>query len=48
VGLATPELGSPPGYVDGAFLAQVWQAIAAAGKADTVRALLRPVTQVRR
>jgi uncharacterized Ntn-hydrolase superfamily protein len=48
VGLATPELGSPPGYVDAEFLARVWNALTEAGKADSVRARLRGVTQVRR
>jgi uncharacterized Ntn-hydrolase superfamily protein len=48
VGLSTPEAGSPPGYVDAEFLARVWRALEDAGKADTVRAQLRQVTQVRR
>jgi len=48
VGLATPDLGSPPGYVDAEMLDRLWQALADAGKADSVRALLQEVTAVRR
>jgi len=47
-GLATPDLGSPPGYVDRPFLAALWRALEEASKADEVRLRLRAVTQVRR
>jgi hypothetical protein len=47
-GLATPDLGSPPGYVDRAFLAALWQALDDAGKGDEVRLRLTAITQVRR
>ncbi len=47
-GLATPDIGSPPGYVDRAFLDAVWRALEDAGKAADVRQRLRAVTQVRR
>ncbi|MDH4044557.1 MAG: DUF1028 domain-containing protein [Gemmatimonadota bacterium] len=48
LGLATPDVGSPPGYVDAAFLAAVWRALEDSGKAGAVREQLRAVTQVRR
>jgi uncharacterized Ntn-hydrolase superfamily protein len=48
LGLSTPAVGSPPGYVDAEFLARVWKALEDTGKADTVRARLLEVTQVRR
>lgn len=48
LGFSTPEVGSPPGYVDAAFLAAIWSALEDAGKAGTVREQLRNVTQVRR
>jgi hypothetical protein len=47
-GLSTPDIGSPPGYVDRAFLAALWQALEVAGKAGEVRLRLRAITQVRR
>jgi uncharacterized Ntn-hydrolase superfamily protein len=48
LGLSTPALGSPPGYVDGEFLGRAWQALEDLGTADSVRARLLDVTQVRR
>jgi uncharacterized Ntn-hydrolase superfamily protein len=48
VGLSTPAVGSPPGYVDAAFLARLWEALDRAGTADAVRTQLREATHVRR
>jgi hypothetical protein len=48
LGLSTPALGSPPGYVDAEFLGHVWRALEEMGAADSVRARLLDVTQVRR
>jgi len=47
-GLSTPDVGSPPGYVDAEFLTRLWGALEAAGRGDAVRTQLRDVTQVRR
>lgn len=47
-GLSTPEVGSPPGYVDAELLARLWAALESAGTADSVRSVLREVTAVRR
>lgn len=42
LGLSTPAVGSPAGLVDAEFLARVWAALEADGRADSVRARLRP------
>ncbi|HEX2095599.1 MAG TPA: DUF1028 domain-containing protein [Longimicrobiaceae bacterium] len=47
-GLATPELGSPPGLVDGETLARLWAALERAGRAGEVRRRIRELTAVRR
>lgn len=47
-GLSTPDVGSPPGYVDAPFLAALWRALEDAGKAAEVRQRLRAITHVRR
>ena len=47
-GLATAELGSPPGLVDAETLARMWEALERAGKAAEVRRRIRELTAVRR
>ncbi len=47
-GLSTPAVGSPPGLVDAATVARLWNALRTAGKDAVVRAQLKRVTAVRR
>lgn len=47
-GLATPELGTPPGLVDEETVARLWAALERAGKAEEVRRKIREITAVRR
>lgn len=47
-GLSTPASGSPPGLVDAETVARMWQALEAAGHAESVRRSLMDVVRVRR
>lgn len=47
-GLATPEIGSPPGLVDADTIARLWAALERAGRAEEVRRQIREMTAVRR
>ncbi len=47
-GLSTPEIGSPPGLVDGETVTRLWADLEKAGKAGAVRRELKEVTAVRR
>lgn len=47
-GLSTPAVGSPPGLVDSATVARLWQRLAETGRAAAVRERLRDWTDVRR
>ena len=47
-GLATAELGSPPGLVDADTVARLWAALERAGRAEEVRRRIRELTAVRR
>ena len=47
-GLATAELGSPPGLVDADTVARLWAALERAGRAEAVRRQIRDLTAVRR
>jgi hypothetical protein len=46
--LSTPDIGSPPGFVDRALVAALWRALEEAGKDGRVRQRLRAITHVRR
>ena len=47
-GLSTPEVGSPPGLVDGPTVDALWSALEERGLADETRARILELTQVRR
>lgn len=47
-GLATAEMGTPPGLVDAETLARLWAALERAGRAEEVRRRIRELTAVRR
>jgi uncharacterized Ntn-hydrolase superfamily protein len=47
-GLATRELGSPPGLVDAETVARLWAALERTGRAAAVREQVRALTAVRR
>jgi len=47
-GLSTPEVGSPPGLVDGQMVERLWRRLETAGKAPAVRAALHDLVAVRR
>jgi uncharacterized Ntn-hydrolase superfamily protein len=47
-GLSTPEVGSPPGLVDAATVALLWEALEERGLAAEVRERILELTQVRR
>ncbi|HEX2188658.1 MAG TPA: DUF1028 domain-containing protein [Longimicrobiaceae bacterium] len=47
-GLATAELGTPPGLVDAETVERLWAALERVGKAEEVRRRIRELTAVRR
>lgn len=47
-GMSTPEIGSPPGYVDAETVARLWSALRDVGKDGAVRERLKAITAVRR
>jgi uncharacterized Ntn-hydrolase superfamily protein len=47
-GLSTPRLGSPPGFVDRATVARLWEALERAGLDGQIRVQIRDFTAIRR
>jgi uncharacterized Ntn-hydrolase superfamily protein len=47
-GLSTPQVGTPPGYVDRATVDRLWAALSRAGLERTVRDRVRDLTAIRR
>jgi hypothetical protein len=46
--ISTPNIGTPPGYVDVDTVRRLWMALERTGKAAEVRQRLKEVTAVRR
>lgn len=47
-GLSTPQIGTPPGYVDADLVARLWTVLEAAGEATRVWERVKDLTAVRR
>jgi uncharacterized Ntn-hydrolase superfamily protein len=47
-GLSTPQIGTPPGFLDRATVARLWEALERAGADRQVRERIRDLTAIRR